>query len=98
MIQVVLVPFLGSLGGMYLLQLHILQVAPHHHFQDNKEFSITYVSISINIIDLKGKPQFLLLVSFGAEGAEARDEFLKIDITTAVFVEYSDHSAREEVH
>ena len=77
------------------MQLHILQIASHHHFQHNEQLPVANVSVTINVIDLEGESQFLFLVAFGTEGAETRDEFLEVDITAAVFIEDGDHAAIE---
>lgn len=54
-----------------LLQLLILQVTAHHHLQHNEKLSIADVAITIDVVDLEGEPQLLLLVSLAAECAEA---------------------------
>lgn len=79
----------------YLLQLLILQIAPHHHLQHDEQFPIAYVSIPIDIVDLECKPQLLLLIALGAECAETRHELLEVDVASAVFVEDGDHSDRQ---
>ena len=76
----------------YLLQLLILQITPHHHFQYDEQLPVTDVPITIDIIYLERKPQFLLFVSFAAECAKAGDELLEVDITAAVLVEDGNHS------
>lgn len=81
----------------HLLQLLILQIAPHHHLQHNKQLSIADVPIAINIIDPECKPQLLFLIAFAAEGAEPGNEFLEIDVAAAIFVEYGDHACCEGV-
>lgn len=83
------------MSSTYLLQLHILQIASHHHFQHNEELPVANISVAIDVIDLKGESQFLFLVAFGTEGAETGDEFLEVDIAASVFIEDGDHAARE---
>ena len=36
-----------------LLQLHIIQIVAHHHFEDSEKFSIRNISITIYIVDLE---------------------------------------------
>lgn len=81
----------------YLLQLLILQVASNHHLQYNKQLAVADVAIAVNVVDLECKPQLLLFVSFRAERGQTRHKLLKVDITTTVFVENSDHSCGEGI-
>lgn len=76
-----------------LLQLLVLQVAPNHHLQHDKQFAVADVSISIDVVDLEREPQFLLLVTLGAECAEAGHEFLEVDVASTVFVKDGYHTA-----
>lgn len=85
-------------GASDLLQLLILQVASHHHLQHDEQFPVADVSIPIDVIDLEREAQLLLLIALGAECAEARHEFLEIDVASAVFVEDGYHSARQRGH
>ena len=80
-----------------LLQLLVLQITPHHHLQHNKQLAVADEAITVDVVDFEGEAQFLFLVAFGAEGAEARDEFLEVDVAAAVFVEDGDHARRERV-
>jgi hypothetical protein len=68
----------------------ILQITANHHLQHDEQFSIADVPVSVNIVDLERELQLLLFISFAAEGAQARDEFLEVDVTAAVFVEDGD--------
>ena len=77
------------------MQLHILQIASHHHFQHNEQLPVANVSVAIDVIDLERESQFLLLVAFGTEGAETGDEFLKVNIAASVFIKDGDHTAIE---
>lgn len=43
-------------GNTNLLQLLILQIAPHHHLQHDEQLAVTDEAVSIDVIDLKGKP------------------------------------------
>ena len=86
---------IGKVLKAYLLQLHILKIASHHHLQYNKQLPIANVSVTVDVIDLEGKSQFLFLVALGAEGAKTGDKFLKVDITTSVFIKNGDHAAIE---
>ena len=81
----------------HLLQLLILQIAPHHHLQHNEQLAIADVAVAVDVVHLERKPQLLLLVALAAEGAEAGHELLEIDVSAAVFVEDSDHARGERV-
>ena len=85
-----------DLEKTHLLQLLILQITPHHHFQHNEELPIAYVPVAIDIVDLEGEVQFFFFVALGTECAEARDKFLEVNIATTIFVEYCDHTGEEE--
>lgn len=80
-----------------LLQLLILQIAPHHHLQHDEQLSITDVAVTVDIVDFEGKAQLLLLVALGAEGAEAGYKLLEIDVPAAVLVEDGNHAGGERV-
>lgn len=79
----------------YLLQLHILQITSHHHLQHNKELPVADVSVTIDVIDLEGEPQFLFFIAFRAEGAKSRDKLLEVDIAASVFIKNGYHAAIE---
>lgn len=59
------------MGQTYLLELLILEVAPHHHLQDDEQLSVADVAVSVDVVDLEGEMQLLLLIALGAEGAQA---------------------------
>ena len=44
-----------------LLQLNVRKVAPNHHLEHSEQFSVRNVTIIIDIVDLEGKLQFLLV-------------------------------------
>ena len=88
-------PFLARYWESYLLQLHILQIASHHHFQYNEKLPVADVAVTIDVIHFEGEPQFLFLVAFGAKGAETGDELLEVDVATSVFIKNSDHAVTE---
>ena len=80
-----------------MLQLLVLQIAPHHHLQHDKQLPVADVAIAVDVVDFESEAEFFLLVAFGAEGAEAGDEFLEVDVAAAVFVEDGDHAGGEGV-
>ena len=80
-----------------LLQLLVLQIAAHHHFEHDEQFPVADVPVSVDVVDFERKSQLLLLVALGAEGAQPGDELLEVDISAAVFVEDGDHAGREGV-
>ncbi|CRK35674.1 hypothetical protein BN1708_001307, partial [Verticillium longisporum] len=75
-----------------LLELLVLEVAADHHLEHDEELAVADEAVAVNVVHLEGEPQLLLLVALGREGAEARDELLKVDVAAAVFVEDGDHS------
>ena len=87
----------NSINTTYLLQLLVLQVAPHHHLQHNKQLAVTDVPVAINVVDTEGKPQLLFLVALAAKGGQSRDKLLEVDVATTVFVEDGDHACCERV-
>ena len=80
-----------------LLQLLIFQITAHHHLEYNEQLAIGYVAITINVVNFEREAQLLLLVAFATECAEPRNKLLKVDITSAVLVENSNHARRERV-
>ena len=78
----------------YLLQLLVLQVAANHHLEHNEELAVADEAVAVNVVDLEGKLQLLLLVALAAEGAQAGDELLEVDIATAVLVKDGNHANR----
>ena len=81
----------------YLLQLLVLQVAAHHHLQDNEQLAIADEPIAVNVVHLEREPQLLLLASLGAERAQSLNELLEVDVSTAVLVEDGYHARCERV-
>lgn len=46
-----------------LLELHVVQVAANHHLQDGEQLSIGNESVVIDVVDLEGKAEFVLITS-----------------------------------
>ena len=84
-------------AAVYLLQLLVLQVASDHHLQHDKELAIANVSVAVDVVYAEGKAQLLLLVALAAEGTQARDELLEVDVTAAILVEDGNHAGCERV-
>lgn len=79
-----------------LLQLHILQVTPHHHLEHDEQFPVGDVTVPIDVVDFKSEKQLLFFVPFGTECRQAGYEFLEVDVSASVFVEDCDHSVSRE--
>lgn len=80
-----------------LLQLLVLQVAPHHHLQHDEQLSVADVAVAVDVVDLEREAQLLLFVAFAAEGAQPADEFLEVYAAAAVFVEDRYHAGCQRV-
>ena len=81
----------------YLLQLLVLQVASDHHLQDDEQLAIADEAVAVNVVDLEGEAQLLLLVALAAEGAQARHELLEVDVSATVLVEDGNHARGQRV-
>ena len=81
----------------YLLQLLVLQVAANHHLEHNEELAVADEAVAVNVVDAECEAQLLLLVAFAAEGREARDKLLEVDVAATVLVEDGNHSCCERV-
>ena len=81
----------------YLLQLLVLQVAADHHLEHDEQLAVADEAVAVDVVDAERKAQLLLLVALAAEGREAGDELLEVDVAAAVLVEDGDHSCRERV-
>jgi len=81
----------------YLLQLLVLQVAANHHLEHNEELAVADEAVAVNVVDAECEAQLLLLVAFAAEGREARDKLLEVDVATTILVEDGNHSCCERV-
>jgi hypothetical protein len=44
-----------------LLQLHIVKVVAHHHLQNGEELSVGDEPVAIDVINLEGESELLLL-------------------------------------
>ena len=75
----------------------VLQVAADHHLEHNEELAVTDVAVAVNVVYAEGEAQLLFLVAFAAEGREARDELLEVDVAATVLVEDGDHSCRKGI-
>ena len=83
----------AKIDSTYLLQLLVFQITPNHHLQHDEQFPIADVAVAINVVHLEGESQFLFLVTLRTESAEPRYKFLKVNISTSIFVEYGYHSS-----
>ena len=81
----------------HLLQLLVLQVASNHHLQYYEELAIADVAVAVDVVYAESESQLLLLVAFAAEGREARDKLLEVDVATTILVEDGNHSCCERV-
>lgn len=61
--------FVGEQDGFVddLLQLRVLQVVAHHHFEHHEKFIVRNVTVVVHVVNAKRKLQFGLFVSFHAE-------------------------------
>ena len=75
-----------------LLKLDIVQVASNHHLKHVEKLSIRNVSIVVNIVDLEGKSEFLLLRRTCRERVETLYEFKERNAAILVLVEHSDYA------
>ena len=87
----------SSFSVAYLLQLLVLQVAANHHLEHNEELAVADEAVAVNVVDAECEAQLLLLVAFAAEGREARDKLLEVDVATTILVEDGNHSCCERV-
>lgn len=69
-----------------LLQLQVCQVVPNHHLQDREELSVGDVAVLVDVIDLEGETQLLLVVG-AIEGGDALEELLEGNFAVGVDVE-----------
>lgn len=60
---VVVVVSLDDRAVDQLLQLHIVEVSANHHLEHGEELSVRDVAVVVNIVDLEGETEFLLLLS-----------------------------------
>jgi hypothetical protein len=81
----------------YLLQLLILEVATNHHLQHDKQLATADVPIAVNIVDLESIAHFFFFVALSTKRAKAIDEFLEVDVATAVFVKDGNHPSGQRV-
>jgi hypothetical protein len=80
-----------------LLQLLVLEVAADHHLEDDEELAVADVAVAVDVVDLEGEAQLLLLVALAAEGREPGHELLEVDVAAAVLVEDGDHARGQRV-
>jgi hypothetical protein len=81
---------------LYLLQLLILEIASNHHLEHDKQLAIGDEAITVNVVDLEGEPELLLLVALAGKGAQPGHEFLKIHISATILVEDCNHPTRDK--
>jgi len=70
-----------------LLELRVLQIVAHHHFQHLEQLPIGYVAVVVYVIYSKGKPKLGVLVPLDAELRDALDKFFEIHLPVPVLVE-----------
>ena len=47
------------------MQLDVVQVVAYHHFEHLEELAVRNVAVVVDVINLKGKPQFFFLSAAG---------------------------------
>ena len=80
-----------------LLQLHVVQVVPNHHLQNGEELSVGDVSIAVDVVDLEGESQLLLLARSSREGVKTLHKLEEGDASILILVKHCDHSLHQWV-
>merc|ERR1719154_117671 len=81
----------------HLLKLRVLQVGAHHHLKHLKKFSITNISVIIQIIYTESKLQLGILVSLNTELGDTLKELLEVNLPTTILIEDINHPLHQGV-
>ena len=73
-----------------LLQLHIVQVVTHHHFQNLEQFTVRDETIVVDVVNLESKSEFLVGGSASREGVKTLNELQEGDVSVLVAIEDAD--------
>ena len=60
-----------------LLQLHLIQIVTHHHFQNLKQLPVANVSVSVHVVNLESKLELGFSVSLFAESGKSTNKLLR---------------------
>ena len=80
-----------------LLQLHIVQVVTHHHFQNLEQLTVRDETIVVDVVNLESKSEFLVGGSASREGVKTLDELQEGDVTVLVAIEDADDALNQRV-
>ncbi len=80
-----------------LLQLHVVQVVPHHHLEHSKELTVRNEAVVVDIVNLKREPQLLFLRRGRRERVETLHKLEERNVSVLVFVEYRDYALDQGV-
>jgi len=80
-----------------LLELHIVQVATDHHLEDLEELAVRNEAVIVDVVDLEGKSELVLLAGTSAERVQPLHELQERDVTVIVSVKDGDDSLDERV-
>jgi len=70
-----------------LLQLLILEVVPHHHLEHEEQLAVGDVPVSVHVVYLEGKFEFLFPSSSSAERAEFAQMVSNTDVIKQMSLE-----------
>lgn len=98
-LELVKVEFAISVGvGLHdglvydLLQLLVLEIVADHHFEYEEELAVANETVTVHVVYLECKSQFLLPTALVGKGAETGDELLEVYRSATILVENGDQT------
>ena len=80
-----------------LLELGVIEIVTHHHFEYLEELTIGDEAIVVDIVDLEGEAEFLLLAGAGGQRVQSLNELKERNVTIVITIKDGDHTPNKRV-
>jgi hypothetical protein len=80
-----------------LLELHVVEVAADHHLEHGEELAVGDEAVVVDVVDLEGEAELVLLRSACAQGVKTLHELQEGDVSILVLIKDCDDTADKGV-
>ena len=77
--------------------MDIIQVAADHHFKHSEKFPVRDESVVVNVINLEGEAELVLLAGSRRERVKTLNELEEGNVSILVLIKHRNHTADERV-
>ena len=80
-----------------LLELGVIEIVTHHHFEYLEEFTVGDEAIVVDIVDLEGEAELLFLAGAGGQRVQSLNELKERNVTIVITIKHGDHTPNKRV-